>query len=398
MGRSRKPIAATFQKWIINTIKEIRINGIYKLKEENDVDKQLIISNYDLINHKNLIKAYDLKNVIYLCRLKNVDNKKIVKIGSTQNIKERISHMNGQFEDVDIILIDIIEINNYRKFEKYLHNDNFIKNYYYPLIKRDASESKETYLVSDEELKEFIKIINDNKKMYQDINQKDIEELKLKQYDKEYEILEKDIEKIKLKHECEIEKMKLKFELEIKHKNIELELIKYKVDNNIFDIEEKNENISNEDIEDSDDYLSDEELDLTKTNFRLKTRINGINTPKVYQYSPDNLSEPIKIFDSPVEVERSKELSHLEISPAPLRNAFKNNTIYKGYRWFFLNRTELLPETIPTTHDVKHKSPDIKHIAMIDIKKTKILQVFATQSDAVQARNIGIILMIVVKR
>ncbi len=392
LGRSRKPIASTFQSWMINTIKEIRINGFYKLKEENEVDKQLIIQNCDLLTHKQLIKAYDQKNVIYLCRLKYLDDKKIVKIGSTQNIKERMCHMNGQFDNVEIIIIDIIEINNYRKFEKYLHNDNYIKNYYYPLIKKDGTESKETYLVTDDEIKEFVKIINDSKKMYQDINQKDIEEIKLKQIEKEYE-------KIQLKHDCEIEQMKLKFELELKQKEIELELLKYKVDNNInthctidgSEVIKSEKDDAQDDAQDDnaseDNYLSDEELDLTKTNFKLKPRTNGIKTPKVYQYHPDNLSEPIKVFDSPVNVEREKELSHLEISPAPLRNAFKNNTIYKGFRWLFVNRNEIPPSTISETVHVKHKSPDIKHIAMIDIKRTKILEVYATQKDAIEARN-----------
>ena len=396
LGRSRKPIAHTFQKWMINTIKDIRINGFYKLKEENEVDKQLIIQNCDLITHKQLIKAYDQKNVIYLCRLKYLDHKKIVKIGSTQNIKERMCHMNGQFDNVEIIIIDIIEINNYRKFEKYLHNDNYIKNYYYPLIKRDGTESKETYLVTDDEIKEFIKIINESKKLYQDINQKDIEEIKLKQIEKEYE-------KIQLKHECEIEQIKLKFELELKQKEMELELLKYKVDNNINthytiasteiiksekdDAQDDAQNDAQDDNASDDNYLSDEELDLTKTNFKLKPRTNGIKTPKVYQYHPDNLSEPIKVFDSPVDVEREKELSHLEISPGPLRNASKNNTIYKGFRWLFLNRIETPPPTISETVHVKHKSPDIKHIAMIDIKRTKILEVYATQKDAIEARN-----------
>ena len=387
LGRSRKPIASTFQSWMINTIKEIRINGFYKLKEENEVDKQLMIQNYDLITHKNLIKAYDQKNVIYLCRLKYLDDKKVVKIGSTQNIKERISHMCGQFDNVEIIIIDIIEINNYRKFEKYLHNDTYIKNYYYPFIKKDGTESKETYLVNDDEIKEFIKIINENKKMYQDINQKDIEEIKLKQIEKEYE-------KLKLKHDCEIEQMKLKFELELKQKEMDLEILKYKVDNNINTqfITENTEksNFIKEEIDNqyiSGDDQSDEELDLTKTNFKLKHRTSGIRTPRVYQYHPENLSQSINVFDSPVDVERAKELSHLEISPAPLRNASKNNTIYKGYRWFFSKRNEYPPETIPETVNVKHKSPDIKHIAMIDIKKTKILEVYATQKDAVEARN-----------
>jgi prophage antirepressor-like protein len=385
LGRSRKPIASVFQSWMINTIKEIRINGMYKLKEENEVDKQLMIQNYDLMTHKNLIKAYDQKNVIYLCRLKYLDDKKIVKIGSTQNIKERICHMNGQFENIEIVLIDIIEINNYRKFEKYLHNNDYIKNYSYLLTKRDGTLSKETYLVNDKELKEFTKIINENKKMYQDVNTKDIEELKLKQ-------LEKDIEKIKLKNEFEIEQMKLKFELELKqkeldykNKELELELLKYKVDNNIFKYEEQKK-LELDQLEDDDEnYKSDDDLDLTKTNFKLKPRSYGNKSPKVYQYNPDDLSNPIKVYDSPSHVERSNEL---EISPAPLRNSSKNNTIYKGFRWLFLNRNETIPEKIKETVIVKHQSPEIKLIAMIDIKKTKILEVFNTQKDAVAARNL----------
>jgi len=385
LGRSRKPIAHTFQKWMINTIKEIRINGFYKLKEENEVDKQLIIQNCDLITHKHLIKAYDQKNVIYLCRLKYLDDKKIVKIGSTQNIKERMSHMNGQFDNVEIIIIDIIEINNYRKFEKYLHNNEYIKNYYYPLIKKDGSESKETYLVTDDEIKEFIKIINENKKLYQDINQKDIEEIKLKQLEMEIEKMKYESEK--MKYESEIKDKKLK------EKELEFEMIKYKFENNILEQnQELHNNIlidnDNKIISDTEDnYLSDEELDLTKTNFQLKVRSNGIRTPKVYQYSQDNLSIPIKIFDSPSDVERAKELEHLHISPVPLRNSSKNNTIYKGFRWLFLNRTEELPSSIPETIESNHKSPDIKYIAMINIKKTKILEVFATQKEAVEARN-----------
>jgi hypothetical protein len=72
----------------------------------------------------------------------------------------------------------------------------------------------------------------------------------------------------------------------------------------------------------------------------------------------------------------------------PLRSAAKNNTIYKGFRWLFLNRNLDLPLAIPDTIDTLHKSPEIKYIAMIDIKKTKILEVYSTQKDAVEARNI----------
>ena len=71
-----------------------------------------------------------------------------------------------------------------------------------------------------------------------------------------------------------------------------------------------------------------------------------------------------------------------------LKNAIKNNTIYKNYRWIFVNRNEEPPAEIPETVDNNCKSPLIKYIAMIDIKKTKILNVFSTQKEAVASRNL----------
>ena len=42
LGQSRKPIAKTFQSWMTDVIKEIRLTGMYRLKQENEVDKQLL--------------------------------------------------------------------------------------------------------------------------------------------------------------------------------------------------------------------------------------------------------------------------------------------------------------------------------------------------------------------
>jgi prophage antirepressor-like protein len=39
--RSRKPIANKFQSWVVNVIKEIRLTGMYKLKQDSEIDKQL---------------------------------------------------------------------------------------------------------------------------------------------------------------------------------------------------------------------------------------------------------------------------------------------------------------------------------------------------------------------
>jgi len=126
LGRSRKDIAAKFQNWIVKVIKEIRITGMYKLNEEKEVDKKLLENNQNIINNRTFIKAFHNKNIIYICKFKNIDEKFIIKIGSTQNIKERIYNLNNQFENIEPNILDIIEVNNYRKYEKYLHNHPYI--------------------------------------------------------------------------------------------------------------------------------------------------------------------------------------------------------------------------------------------------------------------------------
>lgn len=392
LGRSRKPIAGVFQNWMIKVLKELRINGIYELKKENDVENKLIKYNSDLKIHKLFLKLYDTKNVVYLCKLKEIDDKILIKIGSSQSLKERLSHIGTAFNSTQILLLNVIESDNITKFERFLHSDDFIKKYYYPTEMKNNSQSKETYLVNQEELDEILKIIDNNKNRYENKKNnlqevKEVEEIKLKteELKNENEKLSIEKESIKLKKkETELETIKVKLELYDKKKEIELQIKKLELELSNKDEIEENTNLLDDLDEDSNsDTNSETDIDLTTCNFEIKPRKNGIKTPKVYQYDPSNLTTPIRTFDSPTELER--ELTF--ISPSPLRLATKNNTIYKNYRWFFLKRTEELPEKIPDTVEIKHKSTEVKYLAMIDIKKTKIMEVFANQKDAVEARN-----------
>ena len=383
LGRSRKPIANTFQKWMIRTVKEIRINGMYKLQDNNDVDKKLIEYNCDIKNHKIFIKAHKNKNVVYLCKLKDFDNKFIIKIGSSQSIKERMSHISNSFNLTHVLLLEVIETDNHTKFERFLHNNQFIRNYFYPIETKDSSMSKETYLVNQEQLNEIIKIINLNKQDFDNITNENIK-LKIEETKIIVEnlIIQKEEkktinEKLIIQREDIILKQK---ELELELKKIELEMLNKSLSNNTIIQSYSDNESTDEEIEETE---SVEQTDITSCNNSIKKRKNGDRVPKVYQYNPQDLSTPIAVFDSPSDVER--QLSF--ISPAPLRTSAKNNTIYKDFRWLFLNRNEDPPSQIAETIMTKHKSPDIKHIAMIDIKKTKILAVYASQKEAVEARN-----------
>jgi hypothetical protein len=361
---------------MVSTIKEIRINGMYQLNEKNIIDKQLIEYNCNLKNHKIFLQSYETKNVVYVCKIKDFEDKIIIKIGSSQSLKERISHISTSFNLEQILLLEVIQSDNHTKFERFLHKNDFIKNYYYPLQMKDGNMSKETYLVNQEQFDEIIKIIHKFKYNFENKDNKDnkdLEELKLKK-----EIMKENNEKIILQQK-ELDLEQKKIDLEQKKIEYEIKKMEYEMNKTNIILEENND-IDTESSDESNDELK---LNIT-ANYQIKSRKNGLRVPKVYQYDPNDLKTPIKVFDSPADVERE----YNNISLSPLKTSYKNNTIYKDFRWLFLKRDENIPESIPDTQVNKHISPDIKFLAMIDIKQTQILNVFCNQKEAVEARNL----------
>jgi|688.fasta_scaffold20876_10 prophage antirepressor-like protein len=361
LGRSRKPIASVFQKWMINTLKEIRINGMYQLQKERDVDKKLLESKCKKSHHNTLLKAFHRKKVIYICKLKDVDETHyIIKMGSSQDLKTRIANIAKDYSIVEPLLLDVFESNNQLPFENFLHNHKFISQYHQKQTIQNNISTRETYLVNDEQYAEFIKIINENKSNFEE-NSIELEEVRLK-----YE---------QLRNETEEKIIKQK-ELDFQIQNLLLEkekviLRQRELENEKSAFQELTENDKNETMP----------IEYTPISI-VKKRNNSEKVPKVYKYSPQDLSHPIKVYDSPVEAEREENISN-----SALKNASNNHTIYKDFRWIIIPRNENPPETIPDTIDNKNRSTEIHYIAMIDIKKTKILQVFATQKEAAEARN-----------
>jgi hypothetical protein len=113
----------------------------------------------------------------------------------------------------------------------------------------------------------------------------------------------------------------------------------------------------------------------------IKSRENT-RSPKVYQYDPQTL-ELIKIYDSVITFTRHFHSS----SGSALREAAKNNRIYKDYRWALSERNTVdIPIIEPT---IESRTQSVEYIAMIDIKKTKILEVYPSQKEAAMSRNLA---------
>ena len=287
-------------------------------------------------------------------------NEKRCKMGSSQDLKTRIANIAKDYSIVEPLLLDVFESNNQLPFENFLHNHKFISQYHQKQTIQNNISTRETYLVNDEQYAEFIKIINENKSNFEE-NSIELEEVRLK-----YE---------QLRNETEEKIIKQK-ELDFQIQNLLLEkekviLRQRELENEKSAFQELTENDKNETMP----------IEYTPISI-VKKRNNSEKVPKVYKYSPQDLSHPIKVYDSPVEAEREENISN-----SALKNASNNHTIYKDFRWIIIPRNENPPETIPDTIDNKNRSTEIHYIAMIDIKKTKILQVFATQKEAAEARN-----------
>ena len=102
--RSRKPIAERFQNWVCNIIKEIRITGEYKLKEElAHKNKELEETKANLIKttqeneelQNNLEKKSSKHNIIYIYNTDVTKERPELKIGytSSYNFKTRFRPM-----------------------------------------------------------------------------------------------------------------------------------------------------------------------------------------------------------------------------------------------------------------------------------------------------------------
>jgi hypothetical protein len=367
IGRSNKPIAEKFQNWVCDVIKEIRLTGEYKLKEQMEkseqhweINKKLIIHQAKLDIHTKLLELYHLKNVVYICKLNDVDdNKYIIKIGSTQNIKERINNISNNYGCIPLLL-DIYECINHTKFESWIRTNPTIKHLFCSIKKKNGATTRETFLVNDMDYNIIIHLIKNEIKIF---NQNP------------YEIT---IEKL-----IELEdKKKINFELEYKNEEKKMEVLQ-KIDE-IKQHTLSENNVESKECNDSKECKESKECKkITSIIPILKTR-QHTRSPKIYQYNPETL-KLLNIYDSIIDVTRSIKGS----SPSALKEACKKNTIYKYYRWLLVSRDIQKTTEIIVPPTVIAVSQNIEYIAMIDIKNTKIMEVFSSQKDAALSRNLA---------
>lgn len=413
--KSKKNFAKKFKVWVFKVIKEIRISGRYELEEqikikeqelneeknkEVEIEKKLLhlIKEEELNDERKILQAineqemheiiinnHKNKHVIYLDKIDEIDGKLLIKIGSTKDIKQRAPQLALEFGKS--VILKVYPCNKNSEFESYLHKRMDKYNYKEPV---NNKISRELFLLDREKYEELLTIINNNKHRFEkeytpedEIKLRTLENEKLRIKNEESRIeneklrIEKDIKKIELMNQNPSLTILFNQENKQQDKNKEQEEINNIVFDNIDKIEI--EELNNLEIEESDIDEDDEIYQLSA--FREKKYTNR-KVPKVQQYHPETL-EYIKTFNSIIETVRyfCNELHIETFSSKTLKDAYRGNYIYNGFRWNIIEHNiEDKPYKISETVKVFKTRRDL--LARINLDKTKILEVYPSQKHA----------------
>lgn len=366
LGMSRKPIAKTFQEWVLDILEEIRLKGKYQLQEQNKTDVEFIKTQALISRHTLLCEAYNETKLVYIMML-DIDLEPdtfYIKIGSTKNIQKRLKKLTSTFGCV-MIALEAYPTLNHDDFEGFLHKNPYVSKYLCT-NKINNVYSREVYIVTHDILDKIRQICVETLPLF-NTYKKDtgLEEISYKKAQ-----LKLETQKLKVP-EVEVKK------LEVKEKQIELELRK-------LDLMQQKQR-SKQEGEEKDEYE-------VRTGILIQSRKNT-RSPKVQQYDPVSF-KLIRTFDAVIDVMRyfeelcESDINYTSASGSALRVAAKKNTIYKGFRWHFIDRDveDKEYQLEPTT--IQRKTSNTKYIAMLDLDKSKILEVFSSVKEASKAKKL----------
>jgi methyl-accepting chemotaxis protein len=364
----------TFKKFCLKaSTKKADIIHDYYLKMESILNKYIkdtyIQSNIKFIEdkeferHKTLIYAYKNQPLIYLMKIKqNEDGSFILKIGHTKSIQDRVQKISSLFK-LNVMVMDVYPCKKNAEFENMLHNHQYLLSMKYTDIINNNEKSIECYLIQNNDIYDkILRICNlektkyyaetlEEKTLYIREKELEIEERKLNMFENNRELFKKyenftdyiyNLEKLMVIPNT-IEKISEKLE-DLSNK-LEIISSKYDVMSNKYDImSNKIDTILNNMTtkkqvkkETKEVEKKPEEVNHTITDTKEKVKNDSCKQGFVVQaYNPNDLSKVMHVFDNIMEATRSIE----NASFTPIKVSVKSKTIYKGFRWFFINRTE----------------------------------------------------------
>lgn len=358
---SRKPFAKQFQKWMFSVVKEIRINGKYELKSDENkmlIEKDLFEMSKKMERHRALIQGFKEQNVVYICEMtERCEDNMIIKIGETCDISERISCLTNQYGQ-PMYVLDVFKCENNHDFEQFIHKlPVFVENKFNGNFQNGTS-SKETYIIQNDFTLEYVKkTLKKNIEPFEKISREDY---------LEYQRLE--IEKMKL----DLENKKLDMMVEIHKSNKKM----FDECPNYIDMLKNMSSIfgSTCNVDKLKDIIDNKQmLDKNQGKIFIKEKVS--NSPSVQQYDSDK--KLIKYYNSIISCIRENN----GISASGLKFAVKNKSEYHGYRWALIPRNEdpTVKIDIGETKVITKQRREI--VAFLNLDKNRIIKLYPDQKS-----------------
>lgn len=356
---SRKKFAIKFQEWVFDVIEKIRINGKYELKENKssqpDIENLFCKLNKIEIRSKTLIEANKNTKVVYVCEVdKKINGFPIIKIGKTDNVTERLQALIAYF-GINMNYVYVFRCEKNYEFEQFLFNTKTLKDNRYIDSFENGKKSKEMFLLSNDLTYEKLKkIILDNIGPFEKISIED----KLEHKKLDFEIKKMDheiISKSVREKELEIEIFKLRKEIEdIKFAN---------KNNSIIDEIRQIKDMLKKSVEPKIEIPMHDEI------------VKKSSSPYIQKYN-DKL-ELIGHYDSFINFTRQNPGT----SDHGLKCAIQNNSIYHGFRWALVDKTQnpTIPQNLDPTKEISQKKYEL--LAHINLSRDRILKVYSEYGE-----------------
>ena len=356
---SRKEMAQKFKEWLFNIIVELRKTGKYivedKVKEENPnvFDIALTSDAKKEGRHYALVDSFRGKKIVYICEIKTmVNGKKLLKIGETSDIASRIQALKAEF-GVPMFLVKAYEVLRNHDMEQFVLN-HFSANKFDEEMP-NGHKSKEllcltdsfTFNTVDKYIQSIIDMFNKPQELSLENERLLVDKQILDQKEKEFDLRKKELELYEQY-------------LKTLEKNSE------QINSQIF--EKLNERIR-------ENCMENQETTSQPIENLFFVKEHKSRGAYIQKYSTD--LKLIEHYESSISV--CRKINGTSVSG--LKTAIKNNTIYKGFRWWNCPKGEdpTIEKEIPETKEITTQRKDL--IALLNLDKDEILHVFKDQKE-----------------
>jgi hypothetical protein len=353
--------------------------------------------------HKALLAGFDKRRLVYILFIKNLeDGQMVIKIGSTEKLGDRVNHI-ASFMKVTPKILDVFPCENHKNLENFVHNNGPLLGQKYTEVINNAV-SRETYVIKDMKTVQKIKYFI-NKNIYQ-FYARSIEELRLQVRDKEIE------------KEIKVVEYLSKLADRITDTDTLLKILTYPIMVNITNLVETCINNKDQDSVPKSDFsvsTISTHTDINNTNISdtspnhthltsqstlvttaplTTVETNTISTPIALGHKGHNQGPIVQLYD-PADLTSTPRVINglmqaiIDIKGANLKlikDAAAHRTVYKGYRWFLLPRTDLNPAIVRDIGEtISTRARITGYIAQLNLDKSNVIKVYPLQISAAEA-------------